>query len=116
MRTNQSWKLWKHNRNHGIMDWHKQWETTWKWEIGPEEWLRGRDGRETVVEEALAGPVLVSTADAASTSSTAFSSRIEGFVNNLSNFVKVSRENERKEKKMKKMREWREKDLYSFNT
>ena len=66
------------------MDSHKWRETTCKWEIGPEEWLRGRDGRETVVEEALAAPVLVAAADAASTSGTAFSIRIEGFVNCLS--------------------------------
>ena len=65
------------------MNSHKRRETTCKREIGPEEWLRGRDGRETVVEEALAAPMLVVAADAASTSGTAFSFRIEGFVNCL---------------------------------
>ena len=65
------------------MDSHKRRETACEQEIGPEQWLRGRDGRETVVEEALAAPMLVTIADAALTSGTAFSFRIEGFVNCL---------------------------------
>lgn len=46
-------------------------------EIGPEERLRGRDDRETVVGEALAASVLVvAAAAAASASGAAFSFRI----------------------------------------
>ena len=65
--------------------------------------------------------MLVVAADAASTSGIAFSSRIKGFVNNLLNFVKVSRENERKGKNEENERVTGEVafyflSVYSFNT
>lgn len=73
--------------------------------IGPEERLRGRDDRETVVGEALAASVLVvAAAAAASASGAAFSFRIREGVKCLVP-EKISLgflENEEKKKKTKK--------------